>query len=309
MGALLSLLRQNAWPCVSVVRPHLSTSVLVVPEPTSQMCPDYNASCITEPCPACLYYARSGCNRCSQGCARYPRSANSSNRAPVRWLHVPKCGATFGLTVIRHACPELASWHTVYMALRGGRVDIRFSHAVGARHGSRGTRCAGRLRLPFTGHRPILPRDTDVVAIFRRPAQRIISAFLDNYHVWGLPGRERAAMKAAAPTIGAFARYPGVAGCMSKMLAGRECGSRLAAREASAVLEKAIRFLRSKRLAFVGLSERWDESICLFHHTVGGGSMPVAAEFRRMGHSMNSKREHANPHVTRVGFEPTWPQL
>lgn len=265
--------------------------------PESPLCPDYNASCIRNPCPLCLTYARPGCKRCSHGCDDYAKHQRTSNRTPVRWLHVPKCGATFALTVIRHACPEVSTVHAVYMALQGGQVDIRFGRAIGARFAVRGSRCAGKLKLPFIGHRPILARDTTIVAIFRRPAQRLISAFLDNYHAWGQPGRERSAMKAVAHTVHAFARYPGIAGCMAKMLAGRDCAVRLAGNDGALVLKKAISVLRSERIVFVGLRERWIESVCLFHRTVGGGSMPVEAEFRQLGHSMNSKREHANPYL------------
>ena len=292
-----SLLWQKLSP-VSRARTMHQPERARVPDPVSPDCPDFNASCITAPCLPCTRFARPHCARCC--CARRcteTRHANASYHLPVRWLHIPKCGATFALTVIRHACLEMATWHAVYMALRGGRVDIRFSHAVGARHASHGTRCSGRLGLPFAGHRPVLPRDTAVVAIFRRPAQRVISAFLDNYHAWGLPGGERATMKAASPTIRAFARYPGIAGCMAKMLAGRNCAARLQGADEAAVLERALRFLRSDRISFVGLAERWHASICLFHRTLGGGSLPVAAEFRQLGHSRNSRREHVNPYL------------
>ena len=43
---------------------------------------------------------------------------------------------------------------------------------------------------PATADGP--PTDVRVATMFRRPAQRLISAYLDNYHAWGLPARERA---------------------------------------------------------------------------------------------------------------------
>ena len=96
--------------------------------------------------------------------------------------------------------------------------------------------------------------------MFRRPSQRLISAFLDNYHTYGLPRRERTALKAQAPTIAHFVRYPGVAGCAAKMLAGHHCAARVDLSDGS-VLRKALSVLQSERFAFIGLVEEWEERI------------------------------------------------
>ena len=153
------------------------------PTPTS-ICLDYNYSCVT-PCKRCQQLARAGC----VWCARAPPSCHSSSlnssmdvnrRRPVRWLHVPKCGATLAVSVLSYACADmLPSWHIAGMALRGGRIDVRMARAIRARHGTRGERCGGRLRLPFDGHHPVSARDVEhggLVGFFRRPAQRLISA-------------------------------------------------------------------------------------------------------------------------------------
>ena len=54
------------------------------------------------------------------------------------------------------------------------------------------------------------------------------------------------------------------------------------------LLRRALGALRSRRVAFVGLVEEWDVSICLFHRMMGGGTHPWHAEFRQLGHSRNS---------------------
>ena len=149
------------------------------------------------------------------------------------------------------------------------------------------------MLLPFDGHQPVSPRDLArdelrLVAMFRRPSQRLISAYLDNYHAHGLPRRERLTLKAQAPTIALFARYPGIAGCTAKMLAGYHCASRVVSLEA--VVRTAIAVLRSPRFAFVGLVEEWVTSICLLHRMLPGHTAPMAAEFRRLGHSQNANR-------------------
>jgi len=211
--------------------------------------------------------------------------------APVRWLHIPKCGMTLALTVLNYACGRVhPPWHLVHMALVGGQSDVRMAHSLDCRHAKAGHRCEGRLLLPFVGHHPVQAHDQQLVIMFRRPAQRLISAFRDNYHAWGLGAGLRTAMKRSNPTVASWARYPGIAGCMTKMLAGYDCGaSRVPPR--GELLRRALGVLRSPRVAFVGLVGQWDASVCLFHRMMGGGTRPWLAEFRQLGHSRNSVRK------------------
>lgn len=264
-------------------------------------CPDFNASCVPF-CEACHRLARSGCSHCER--LRRPKcvtpkreaalnaSAELHQRQALRWLHFPKCGSTLAISILAYACPEqVPAWHAAGMALRGGRVDVRMAHALRARSAARGVRCGGRLRLPFDGHRPVSLRDkSGLVAMFRRPAQRLISAYLDNYHAWGLPREHRMHLKARAPTIAAFARYPGIAGCMTKMLAGHQCAEPVDLTDGR-ILRAALAVLQSSRFAFIGLAEEWSASICLLHRMLPGLSQPILAEFRHLGHSVNSHRD------------------
>ena len=243
--------------------------------------------------------ARPACSQCAQlPCgSRNATSDGGSNmsgssRLPVRWVHLPKTGTTFIISVVNYACEHhLASWHLVYMAKARGQADVRIAHALNARKetSDQEARCAGQLLLPIAGHVPVGARETRLVTIFRRPAQRLISAYLDNYHAWGLPPEDRNEMKRTARTVDAWARYPGVAGCMGKMLIGRNCGARLHRHQLARIQQRAISVLRSDRFAFVGLVEHWDLSVCLFHAMMGGGSSPLGAEFRHLGHSANSR--------------------
>lgn len=146
-------------------------------------CPDYNASCQLA-CAQCQRLSRDGCARCARSPPRChtPDSpaADMRSRRPVRWLHIPKCGATLSVSVLSYACEDtLPPWHIAGMAVRGGRIDVRMARALDARHATRGERCGGRLRMPFDGHRPISARDVELgglVTFFRRPSQRLISA-------------------------------------------------------------------------------------------------------------------------------------
>ena len=55
-------------------------------------------------------------------------------------------------------------------------------------------------------------------------------------------------------------------------------------------VDRAVATLHSGRFAFVGLVERWDESVCLFHATMGVGSYPIAGELQHFGHSRAALR-------------------
>ena len=150
--------------------------------PIPAACPDYNSSCL-KPCAACVRLAQDGCARCSRQSRHQCSNRSSLNvqkRRALRWLHIPKCGATLAVSILSYSCADtVPSWHVVGMALRGGRIDVRMARALRARHGVRGHRCGGRLLLPFDGHRPVSAFDVQrggLVAFFRRPAQRLISA-------------------------------------------------------------------------------------------------------------------------------------
>ena len=72
-------------------------------------------------------------------------------------------------------------------------------------------------------------RDEFAVALFRDPRRRLVSAWNDQKHSYGLGsyytnGRgsdeERAAMLSSAKTIEEFAEWPGIRSCQTKMLVG-----------------------------------------------------------------------------------------
>ena len=67
---------------------------------------------------------------------------------------------------------------------------------------------------------------------------------------------------------------PGAHGCQTKMVLGVPCAATLPL--TPALLEEAVRRVRHA-LRFVGLTERFDASVCLFHARLGGA--PVAAQF------------------------------
>ena len=128
-------------------------------------CPeDFKPSCVAA-CPLCHVLAREHC--CSAaGCGDGPlgnatvpgsgdSSGNSSGGLAVRWLHIPKCGSTLGISLLAYACaPELPPWHIAYMAIARTKVSLcnipprALPGRPSSTHGRRAAHaaCARRLR-------------------------------------------------------------------------------------------------------------------------------------------------------------------
>lgn len=72
----------------------------------------------------------------------------------------------------------------------------------------------------------------------------------------------------------------GIKGCQVKMVLGVPCAAPFALNES--LLAEAARRVASDFL-FVGLTERWEASICLFHARLGGKALPIQFANSRRG--------------------------
>ncbi|KAK3233048.1 hypothetical protein CYMTET_56634 [Cymbomonas tetramitiformis] len=145
---------------------------------------------------------------------------------------------------------------------------------------------------PLLGHQhlPLIAVPYSV-ALFRDPATRLSSAAT---HVMREPRTakwhqrhdnvkllsEHLQTVAAETAPLAYAMHPGVTGCQTRMLLGHSCVDRnWRATEADVV--KAER--RLTRLAFIGITEYFDASVCLWHAMYGGRAPRVAFHNMRPG--------------------------
>jgi hypothetical protein len=179
-------------------------------------------------------------------------------RGPLVWLHFPKAGTSFWNTLIHYCAPTLPLSVLVphhrgaclYWQQSNGENFTDWEHCF----------------VICRGHTPLFLSETEksnAVAFFRNPTNRIFSSFYNNRR--GVPQNE-------SPTIRhprQYFAYPGVLGCQTKMLTGHSCLSSLPSHQLPQLVEKAKEIL-STHMAFVGLTERWAESICLFHAMYGG---------------------------------------
>lgn len=133
----------------------------------------------------------------------------------------------------------------------------------------------------------LFDRNVTVAAFFRQPEERIVSAFYDGRHSSGFPNKIREELvrsMSATKTksrgcvidgrvyhnsLMCFARFPGIAGCMSRMLTGETCADGILQESGFENLPYALDIVMN-HLDFVGLTEDWNESICQFHRLYMG---------------------------------------
>jgi len=207
---------------------------------------------------------------------------------PVTWLHIEKCGTTMGqvlgsFTKLWDGC----SW-AAQVAESGGAIIMHGGPDLGQIVAD----CPGTLNAVClssdcdkrcSGHVGIEMRYSiiqgHIVSMFRQPEQRLISGFFEGHsYPADLP----------APTMLQYAHF--VQGCQTKMLVRQsECNALPVCadgipptREETALALKRL----DEGVAFVGITEQWDLSMCLFHAKFGGPC--TAADFVNVNPGTNS---------------------
>ncbi|CAJ1371207.1 unnamed protein product [Effrenium voratum] len=197
-------------------------------------------------------------------------SRNDRPALPLAWVHFPKCGSSF-LNMLIHQpdfC-DVAPGFSVDEDNFGTCFSFNFNDVCEDLCDTQRLRCQpvvheciGSQYTELKGH---------MVGMFRQPEQRILSAYHDEQHNWLVEGdcEEKAAPKPALPI---FAELFG--GTVTYQLTGEGYAGDhklpllpdLPVRT-RAMAEEAVR--RVSGFAFVGITDEWDLSVCLFHATFG----------------------------------------
>ena len=198
----------------------------------------------------------------------------------MRWLHLPKSGSTFQNTVFHWACPGLPP-----RAGYGPRATgYRFKNLYSAKRAINKTICDRDVDMTIPGHPPAVADALDrTVAMFRAPKQRLISAYHNGKHCDGFQQVDKAP-NWKHMSVADYARHPGIPGCTTRMMLGGKCAR---AKHVQQTFNRHRAAAAVRALAFVGILERWRDSICLFHKMHGG--LPRDIEFA-MTHSTQSHR-------------------
>lgn len=177
---------------------------------------------------------------------------------PVFWLHIPKCGSSFFNTVSH--CQQVN----------------------------------GSSTLDATDNpHPPLPDNADktaVVSFFRRPDQRLASGYAYArkhkfaLHLWGHQGAGdnsgltfKKAVQEGKSAVDDEVLDKDFHGCQTNMVLGRGC---MAGTPENPIkdAEEAIKIV--KQFFFVGLTEEWLTSICLFNYLVSGEKFVTGAQLK-----------------------------
>jgi hypothetical protein len=165
------------------------------------------------------------------------------------FLHIPKTGTSFFRPLVAHACP----WKNIT------EVDQLF-HRIS--RGAPVEKCASNIEA---GHPP-LPRSADpskYVTILRHPITRIASGFVHGFHDCQKMSSFNDGCKPVKDEI--VLMYANcVTGCMTRMLNGIPCGGAhgsLPGRQ-----KEGIAMDRLSKLAFVGFTDDWNDTINHFLH-------------------------------------------
>ena len=211
------------------------------------------------------------------------RGAPAPAPRKLYWLHIPKCGSTFANTVVHALCdgvPPNAS-EQKYLGKTPnfikGRSCPRLAVPVRDGWGRHDDLSASLLAKVGGAGR--------VVALLREPRARAEAAW-NHVNIHGVPTPK-------GPPAGDARQFAeATAGCVARTLAGR--GTCLTpGRGDDKARDAAIARLRE--LAFVGVVERWAESICLFHLQFGAPCLAVEFEpLRSQPHNRTVPRAARN---------------
>ena len=241
-------------------------------------------------------------------------------RTHIGWLHIPKTGTSFMNTIVHWACDdnipatlsiadmvrreeELEAQHPGSPIFTNAWAQLDREYNVSASCFAPHGRLVDRGRRIGSGWRTHIPAVNaaevpHLVTLMRRPMQRLSSAFYHKGGPHGIPPMDRphltniqdfmrycpshnGAIKSQTTHCTANSQCTGTAPNPEMQCAANKQCSYILGRPCTeaAHVRDAVRRLRS--LAFTGLTEWWNESVCLFHRVLGGSPRVVEFESSR----------------------------
>lgn len=233
-----------------------------------------------------------------------PAPARPASRAlrPLAWLHIPKTGTSFANTVYHYGCN--GTMLPVTATVAPNEVPIRPLQANWPIQ----QYCAGGFYQDLNVHHRVYyaTQFGNVVTMMREPSalKESMYSFLVAWRMhrraagsWGLRNSSIADLvHSRRMAFGTFAQLPEVRGCLTKSILGLGCltlDARLLNRANEEELFKRASWLLEHGFAFVGLTEEWDKSVCLFHAMYGKAPVAVQLSDPQHGGSHAHKTNHS----------------
>lgn len=222
-----------------------------------------------------------------------------------RWVHIPKTGTSFIITLWLYATSAIDSSmprRTIDTAVDSffhSKCPDCYDFALMSRYPLELFSPKMHIRRPFaslhTSHQPYgsLKPDkwegTQELVFLREPHARVVSAFDHDMHMYGNDANKQKIKAECEGNVTCFAAQPGQMGCMTRMLTGATCSihersdhavplEHVGLSKTQTRLEKAKLALAA--MAFIGLTEEWNESLCRFHQQFGG--RPIQEQFQNV---------------------------
>ena len=189
---------------------------------------------------------------------------HNSFQRHIFWLHIQKTGTSFFNTMYLNLCPKvLASFPNLTTTTEKLSDKILLQLAPAQEY------CPNLIYPNFPGkHHPLRPylhpKNMTVFTMLRDAKDRLLSAFFFDRH--GSRNRNS--------TLAEFLAEPQIPNCQIKMILGFRCHQQV--EESLLNVSKALQIFQSQHF-FFGMTDRWDESICLFHAWYMGGRRQMYA--------------------------------
>jgi len=232
----------------------------------------------------------------------FPPIANWTGEKPseIVWLHIPKCGTSFLNTLYHYACPGIPPSASVGTETdpEHQELDLSVKYPMDESWDKICTIRFEMTNIYVRGHDPIR-KDTkleNVFAMFREPFDRLVSGFNYNMHMDGKSKTQRdliwQAVKGYSREVQfqMYYTFGNLLGCQTKMVVGHRCASEYLLTKAD--LQKAKN--RVEKMRFIGITNQWDRSICLFHKQFGGNIYDVEFHNKREGHYAKDEFRRVN---------------
>jgi hypothetical protein len=214
-------------------------------------------------------------------------TALSPSIEPIVYLHVPKSGSNFATSILHLVCGNNIEKGITVLEPNGVKELISEKCGDYKAH-------IGRFE---NAHAP-LPKwaeTSKAVAMLRNPKQRIISGYLHSLHDCPALQKKynivenppRPPLGSSTPIAWLFKEYMQcVQSCTINMLNHRFCGQN-ADDGTNADRDNAVDVVN--KMGFVGLTEHWELSICLWHAMFGGECLD--AEFVNLHRPLNKEEQ------------------
>ena len=195
----------------------------------------------------------------------------------IFWMHIQKTSSWIGDLLLRWSCPGIDDGY-------GVNPEEKVFLADRVRYNLSSWKCDSTIITSYDHYGHHIPYDPDiakgaVITVFRKPIDRIISAFLfaDGMHIprghplGDLENEVRANLSKTTHPMISYANFLGIPHCQSKMVMGYHCGEDVRGFSKSE-LDIAYHRLHHE-FAFVGLTEEPEATYNLFRSMFGEGHL------------------------------------